>query len=525
MPTILEQFREHTAKRPEHPAVHHRGRDVSYAQLAELVDGFARRLTHEGVASGDRVALLLANSIDYVVAYLGTWQAGGIVVGLNPESTSAELAATLGDCQPVAVVVEPKAQARLVRALDLEASPRVVYSTGDKPTEAAQPVPVASFAEACAGLPGDCTRPRPPQLDAIAQIIYTSGTTGRPKGVTLSHKNLAANCRSILDYLKLTPDDSVLVTLPFFYSYGNSLLFTHLAAGGRLVLAADTVFWNKALDLLQGERCTGFSGVPSTFAMLVHKSDFERREFPDLRYLTCAGGALAAPLVERVRAAVPRADLFLMYGQTEATARLSTLLPEDLDRKAGSIGRGIEGVTLEVLDESSHPVGAGEAGEVVARGDNIMAGYWNDPAATEGVLRPEGLRTGDQARVDEDGYLFIVGRKNDLIKYGAYRINPAEIEHVLLAVTGVAEAAVVGLPDELWGEVPVAFVVAAADQPPAERDLLEHCRRELPRYKQVREIRFVHSLPKTASGKIKRSLLREGAQSEAGGGTLAPDQP
>jgi acyl-CoA synthetase (AMP-forming)/AMP-acid ligase II len=244
--------------------------------------------------------------------------------------------------------------------------------------------------------------------------------------------------------------------------------------------------------------------------MLLHKSDFRKRAFPDLRYLTCAGGALPPATAEQLRAIVPHADLFPMYGQTEATARLSTLMPSDIDAKLGSIGRGIDGVTLAVVDPDGRPLPAGEVGEIVARGDNIMAGYWNDPAATAAVLRPEGLRTGDLARVDGDGYFWIVGRQNDLIKYGAYRINPAEIEEVLQTLPRVAEVAVVGLPDQLWGEVPVAFVVAGDPAHlPDEHTLLEHCRRELPRYKQVREIRFVTSLPKTASGKIKRAALRE----------------
>src|SRR5262249_19578753 len=160
-------------------------------------------------------------------------------------------------------------------------------------------------------------------------------------------------------------------------SYGNSLLLTHLAVGARLILGEDFVFWNRALDLMEQERATGFAGVPASYAMLLHRSDFRQRRFADLKYLTCAGGGLARAVVEQVRSAVPHVRLFLMYGQTEATARLSTLLPEELDIKPGSIGRGIPGVTLEVLDAEGNRLPPGETGEIVARGENIMLGYWN----------------------------------------------------------------------------------------------------------------------------------------------------
>ena len=237
--------------------------------------------------------------------------------------------------------------------------------------------PVVSFSDVLQQS-GGCL-PESPQADDIAQIIYTSGTTGRPKGVTLSHRNLSANCSSILSYLRLASDDSVFVTIPFFYSYGNSLLLTHLAVGAKLILGDDFVFWNRALDVMEEQGATGFSGVPASYGMLMLRSDFRRRRFPALKYMTCAGGSLASSLVEQVRTAVPHARLFLMYGQTEATARLSTLLPEELDIKPGSIGRAIPGVALEVLDAQGAALPPGTEGELVARGANVMLGYWNDP--------------------------------------------------------------------------------------------------------------------------------------------------
>lgn len=513
-PTLCDLVRMQAAARPGNVAVCHRGRTASYARVAGQSRALASWLRANGIRAGDRVVLLLPNSIEYVVCYLGILEAGGVVVALNPETTGRELSSLLCDAAPSGMAVGPSAMPAvkelackpddtglngvryLLHTCHASSLARIFHGRSTSLDTALQE----------AGAAG----PRLPRPEQLAQIIYTSGTTGRPKGVMLTHRNIAANCRSILGYLGLTADDSVLVTLPFFYSYGNSLLFTHLATGGRLVLASDLPFWNRVLDQMQQQRVTGFSGVPASFAMLLHRSDFKRRTFPDLRYVTCAGGGLAPVVVEELRRVLPDVRLYLMYGQTEATARLSTLLPDELDLKPGSIGRGIDGVSLDVLDGRAQPVPPGQVGEVVARGDNLMLGYWRDPEATGEVLRPEGLRTGDLAYKDEEGYIYIVGRRGDMIKTGAYRINPGEIEEVILQLPGIAEAAVVGVPDEFWGESPVAVVVPAERRStPTEHEILQHCRRQLPRYKTIREVRFAEDLPRTSSGKVRRAELRE----------------
>jgi len=508
MTTLCELFRQQVETAPTRIAVHHRGIDTSYADIAAHAASVAAWLSDHGVVRGDRVAVLLPNSAEYVACYLGIMQAGAVVVALNPDTTADELSYTLGDATPVAVITGPKAAAALSASAERLSGIRLLI----RESSVAAPFPDEWTTANIDDVVGyDGTPPTViPTPDDLAQIIYTSGTTGRPKGVTLSHRNVAANCRSVVEYLELTAQDSIFVTLPFFYSYGNSLLFTHLAVGGRLILASDFVFWNRALDLMQQQRATGFSGVPSSYAMLLHKSDFRKRSFADLRYLTCAGGGLAPAVVERLREVVPGARLFLMYGQTEATARLSTLMPEQIDARPGSIGRGIPSVTLEVHDKQGRPVPPGEVGEIVARGENVMVGYWNDSAATRKVIGPGGLRTGDLARIDEEGYIYIVGRRNDIIKSGAYRLNPKEIEEVILKLDGIAETAVVGLPDDIWGESPVAFVVSSTHGTgPTEADIQQHCRRSLPRYKLPHAVRFVESLPKTSSGKVRRSVLRE----------------
>lgn len=504
MTNLYDEFCRHATTRPNAVAVHDRGRDYTYEELWERSERLAGWLQNAGLREGDRLALLLPNCVEYVISYLAAFRSGVIVVALNPQTTPHELATLLAHAEPAILVAHTTTAETLSKAL-FERPPvslSHVLGVGEHPgTSWDVSFPVIPFSEASA--------PHSKVVHAdVAQIIYTSGTTGRPKGVVLSHRNLLANCRSIVSYLGLTSRDSALVVLPFFYSYGNSLLFTHLAVGAKLVLTRDFVFWNAILDGLEHHAVTGFSGVPSTFALLLSKSNIRQRRFPSLRYLTCAGGALPATYVAELRRAVPHAQLFLMYGQTEATARLSTLLPEDLDRKPGSIGRGIPGVTLQVLNEQGQPAPPGEIGEIVASGENVMLGYWRDDVATLRVLRADGLHTGDLGYRDEEGFIYLVGRVDDQIKCGAYRINPQEIEDVLVELPGVLEAAVVGVKDEIWGEIPVAFLATADQTPQMLEQAREHCRLRLPRYKQPHLYQAVDKLPRTASGKIQRAALR-----------------
>jgi acyl-CoA synthetase (AMP-forming)/AMP-acid ligase II len=345
--------------------------------------------------------------------------------------------------------------------------------------------------------------------DDLAQIIYTSGTTAEPKGVMLTHRNLFANTESIIQYLELTHDDKVMVVLPFYYSYGNSLLLTHVACGGTLVIDNRFAYPEKVLERMKEEAVTGFSGVPSTFAILVHRAGLKNHELPALRYLTQAGGPMSPALARELKEALPNARIFIMYGQTEASARLSYLDPAELLTRTGSIGKAIPGVELTVKNEEGEEVGVGEVGEIIARGDNIMKGYWLNPALTEEAVREDGLHTGDLARRDEDGYLYIVSRKSDMIKSGAHRISPKEIEEVIMEDGRIHEVAVVGEPDPIMGETIKALVVAKPGQEVSTRDIGRICARHLPAYKVPKKVEFRENLPKTASGKLKRQALRQ----------------
>jgi acyl-CoA synthetase (AMP-forming)/AMP-acid ligase II len=487
---------------PDASLITHLGSSWTYQQVAQRAGAVAAWLREAGVRADDRVVLVLPNGPDYVIAYYGILLSGASVVAINPAAGPEEVEYVLRHSEAAAICGASGGSW-------LDVAARVgglnAVLTTDTPEGASGPA-VASLA----GL-GSVADPipscSPDQTRSLAQIIYTSGTTGKPKGVMLSHGNLHANTQSIVSYLGLTSDDSVLVILPFYYSYGNSLLQTHVAVGGRLVIARDFVFWNQALELAQQERVTGFSGVPMSYAMLLHRSDLARREFPHLRYMTCAGGALLRPMIERLREIIPHVQLFVMYGQTEASARLTSLLPHEVDLKPGSAGRAIPGVEITIRGDDGTPVPARGVGELVAQGENIMQGFWRDPDATAEVLRPDGLYTRDVGWMDEEGYIWIVGRKDDVIKSGSFRIGPEELEQVVLGIPGVREVAVVGEPDPFLGAVPVAFVVTDG-QADAEAILAE-AQRRLPRFKALRRVYLVPELPRTKTGKVRRGVLRD----------------
>ncbi len=338
----------------------------------------------------------------------------------------------------------------------------------------------------------------------IAEIIFTSGSTGKPKGVMLSHRNLISNTASIVEYLELDNDSRMLVVLPFYYCYGLSLLHTHLRSGGSIVLNNSFIFLGKIISDLKDYKCTGFAGVPSHFQILLRKSDsFKNTAFPDLKYVTQAGGKLATVFIDEFIEYFPDIRFIVMYGQTEATARLSWLPPGLYQKKKGSMGKGIPGVELRVVNEKGEKIKPGETGEVIARGDNIMAGYFADEEGSSRVLRNGWLYTGDLGTVDEEGYIYLTARKNEIIKVRGKRISPKEIEAVILDLPEVIDCHIEGIEDDIEGEVLKATVVIKKEnQDRISKELLtEHCSKHLALFKipKIWEIR--DNLNVSATGK------------------------
>lgn len=467
---------------------------ATYAQLWERSASIAEWLIAGGLQRGDRVATLLPASIDAVAAIYATWLAGGVVVPLNTQGRAGEVASSLAHADARVLLHESSYAEREQVSREAPFARFHAVSEAHLATPAVSASPRADL----------CDGPRPADL---AMILYTSGTTGKPKGVMLSHANLAANVASIVAYLELSSADRVLSVLPFYYSYGSSVLHTHLAVGASVVLEKNFVFPHVVLATMARERVTGFSGVPSTYALLLSRVRLDEAELGSLRYLTQAGAAMAPATVAKVRAALPRARLFVMYGQTEATARLTYVPPGRLPDKPGSVGVALEGVEIRIGDEHGREVPRGIAGSIRVRGPNVMLGYWRDEAATRQVLRDGWLDTGDIGYLDAEGFLFLSGRRTDIIKTGAHRVHPQEIEEVLLELEGVREAAVVAVEDELLGQAIGAYVVRGPDADLSAERIKAHCRSQLAAYKVPKRVEFVTSLPRTASGKLKRKEI------------------
>lgn len=503
---ILEQSaREH----PDKPAAWHNGVWKTYGELNRQADQVAVFLVELGVKPGDRVAILLENSFDYITAHFGALKAGAVEVSLNTELAADGLKQLLVDCEAQVLIAANKFAKQWTGIIgDLPDLKHLVLDQDLKRVAPGSvPMPVHFLTTVYQTEAASVPAARRIDLD-LASLIYTSGSTGEPKGVMLSHLNLTSNMQSIVAYLGLQQSDRMMVVLPFYYVYGRSLLYSHFLSGGSIIIDNRFAFPVTVLNGMRDLEVTGFAGVPSTFAILLKKTDLKTRQFPKLRFVTQAGGGMAPALQKEVIEAFPQAKVFVMYGSTEASPRLTYAEPEMLPKKWGSIGHAIPNVEVVVLDEHGKRVPAGTQGEIAARGSNIMMGYWKSPAATAEVLRNGYYYTGDLGYEDADGYIFLTGRARDIIKAGGNRVSAKEIEDVVLEIAGVLETAVIGVPDEVLGEAIKAFVVRC-HATLTEEDVKGHLQRRLPAFKHPKWVEFRDELPKNQSGKILKAVLRQ----------------
>jgi acyl-CoA synthetase (AMP-forming)/AMP-acid ligase II len=479
-------------------AVIDESRSYTYRDLRRGVGRLATALLDLELAPGSRIGIMGANSFFWIVAYLSAMRTGHIAVPFALPFVPEEVHRNAAWVGCAAMLVDQRVSHQLEGHLP---DGVVVITEGILHSGTAE-------------LP----RSAPTSPDSDAVLMFTSGTTSRPKAVRVTHRNIRANTESIIEYLDLRRSDRMLVVLPFHYCFGASLLHTHLRVGGSIVLCNTFTFPETAVDMMEAERCTGFAGVPSSIQLLLRLSTFKSRPLPQLRLIQQAGGKLPAPQIEELVAARPDTQVFIMYGQTEATARLSYLPPEMIVAKPGSIGTGIPGTRLQVLDDNDVPVKPGQVGEIVAFGQNISPGYYQDPEATAAKFHGGALRTGDLATVDEDRFIYIVDRKDDFIKSWGYRVSSQEIESCALELPELVSAAAIGVPNEAAGEAILLFVTAATRDGITSDDVLGHLRDRLARHMVPAEVRIVGALPLNTAGKVAKNQLR----AEALSGGVAP---
>jgi long-chain acyl-CoA synthetase len=496
---LARLFTDTASAQPDRVALRLDEQTVSYRQLAEASERVAGLLTTHGVVRGDRVAVMLPNVPEFAFVYYGVLRVGGVVVPMNPLLKTREIAYYLSDSDARVIFAWPAAADEVATALAETADATMIVVEPDSFASTLRDqdavVPVVDRA-----------------ADDTAVVLYTSGTTGKPKGAELTHGNLISNVEvTQSDLVQLTQGDVVFGGLPLFHSFGQTVTLNASMAQGATLLLLPRFDPAGAAGLMATYDATVFAGVPTMYAALLGLA--EPPELSHLRVCISGGAALPVEVLHRFEERFG-SEILEGYGLSETSPVASFNRPGQ-DRKAGSIGYPVTGVEMRVVDTSDIPVAAGEVGEIAIRGHNVMKGYWNRPDATADVVDAEGwFRTGDMGRVDEDGFYFIVDRKKDLIIRGGFNIYPREIEEVLYEHPDVAEAAVVSIPHESYGEEVGAAVALRPGARVTEAELRDFVKAQVAAYKYPRRVWFVDALPKGDTGKILKREIVPPATSE-----------
>jgi len=464
----VESFLESSAQRlPQKIALICGNRRFTYREVEERANRLAHSLVNEGIGRGDRVAVYLDNTAEAVVAVFAILKAGAVFLVVNPTTKTDKLLYILNNCRARGLVEDSL-------------------------------LPVTPPSKKCINID-------------LAALIYTSGSTGRPKGVMLTHLNIVSAATSITTYLENTPDDIIINLLPLAFDYGLYQVLMAFKMGATIVLEKSFAYPHAVLQTIIREKVTGLHIVPTISAILL-QLDLSAYKFPSLRYISNTAAALPTDHIQKLRKMFPHVTIFSMYGLTECK-RVSYLPPDQLDLRPTSVGRGMPNEEVYVVDENGSRVPPNVVGELVVRGANVMKGYWELPEETAERLRPGPLPnemvlyTGDLFRMDEEGYLYFFGRKDDIIKTRGEKVSPKEVEDVLYAMPGISEAAVIGMADDVLGQSIRAVVTLREGAQLTEKDVLRHCAARLENFMVPQSIVFVPSLPKTGTGKINKRLV------------------
>ena len=515
MTNLVTNVESTVADHPDATAIHYDGTDLSYREFWAQIGQFAAGLTEAGIEPGDRVGVYLPNLPQFVVSFHGALRAGAVVVPMNPQYKSREIGHLLDD-SGAKVVVTLADLVPVVEEVRDETAVETVVSLGDADG-------ATSFE---AFLVDDDPAVVDRADDDVACQPYTSGTTGQPKGVLLTHHNLASNARMAVDLLPggTTPDDRSLGVLPLFHIYGMTVTMNTSLFSGAAYYPLPSWDAQQALSLIESEDITIMQGVPAMYNDIVNQSNLDEFDCSSLRFVNAGGSSLPMEVLRRFEEEF-EIELYEGYGLTETSPVTHFNSPDA--RRPGSIGRTLPGVEAKIVDHEFDPVGKVErgpvdesetdldeiTGELVIHGPNVMKGYHDRPEANETVFTEEGgkrwFHTGDVGYWDEDGFFYIVDREKHMIVTGGYNVYPREIEELLFEHPDVADAAVVGIPDERRGETVKAFVVPTPDSDVTEDEVREYCLDSLAAYKHPREVEFVEELPRTTTGKVQKFELRE----------------
>lgn len=515
---VHHMLRASAARFPEKEAVVHTAERQTYAQMWQRTAGLAAGLREAGIRRSDRVGVLLEPSVPLATSLFGVSRSGGVFVPIHHSLFPDQVEHIVNDCQMKALITDAGRFDKLEPTLRNCPSLELVVLVGGSGTaetklrqydydtlqNAAPTVPVNDVS-----------------IDKdLAAILYTSGSTGKPKGVMLSHANVVAGASIVSDYLSITDADRILAVLPFSFDAGLNQLTTAIQQGGTCVVMK-FLFAKEIVAMAAKEQITGLAGVPPLWSLIAQDSSkLKDTPLPHLRYITNTGGAMPLNILAKLRAAVPETTVFLMYGLTEAF-RSTYLPPDELDRRPTSMGKAIPNTEIILVNDEGRPCAPGEPGELVHRGPTVSLGYWGQPELTDRVLRPNpflppGLSeaekvcySGDLVKMDEEGFLYFIGRRDNQIKSSGFRVSPTEVEEALFKAGQLRHAAVIGVPDDVLGQRIKAFVVPQDGTPVEPARLLERVAELLPRHMIPKEVEVVDELPRTASGKIDYPALRQ----------------
>jgi long-chain acyl-CoA synthetase len=507
---LLHESLNETVKRlPGKVALISGGKRIAYAALQAQVDTLAHALRARGVMRGDRVALFLDNSIEMVAGIYATLSIGAVFMPISALTKQDKLIRLLNDSRAAALVTHASLQGVWEAALGVNTTVvAAIVVEGERFPSA--------VAARCTAYPADVhTTPvsEAATIDQdLASIIYTSGTTGEPKGVMLTHLNMVSAMRAVIGYLGLREDDTIMCVLPLAFNYGLYQVLMAIRIGATVLLETSFAFPLATLKMMAEERATVFPAVPTIYAALLNVKTLDQFDLRALRVMTNAAAALPEEHIRRLRATFPHVALFSMYGLTECK-RVTFLPPEQLDIRPSSVGRGMPNQEVWLVDDAGNRLPNGATGELVIRGSHVMQGYWEKPAETAKRLRPGPragemvLYSGDLFRTDLEGWLYFVARRDDIIKSRGEKVSPREVENALYSLYGVLEAAVIGVDDEALGQAVKAFIVPRDGHALTEREVIRHCLARLENFMAPKYVQFVAELPKTDTGKIKKSAL------------------
>jgi acyl-CoA ligase (AMP-forming) (exosortase A-associated) len=515
--SIHHMLRTSARRRPDAEALVHGSQRLSYADVDRKVSGLARGLRDAGLQRGDRIGIYLDASVPQALAIFGVARAGGVYVPINGLLFPDQVGHIARDCQMKGLITTREKLETLAQTIKDTPSLDFLVLVGEGgPVDV--PLSTYAFEDLCAlDLPAGW-RDHGIEKD-LAAILYTSGSTGKPKGVMLSHAQVMAGSSIVSTYLEITESDRILAVLPFSFDAGMNQLMTAWQQGATLILI-NFVFAREVVKTLIAERVTGLAGVPTFWSLLSQPSSgLHKQPLPHLRYITNTGGAMPQPVLAKLRELLPPTRVYLMYGLTEAF-RSTYLPPEELDRRPTSMGKAIPDTEILVINEEGKPCKPGEVGELVHRGPTVSMGYWGQPELTAKVLRPHPFLppelgdvervcySGDYVKMDEDGFLYFIGRRDTMIKSSGFRISPTEVEEVLFKSGLLKIAAVIGIPDPVLGQTVKAFVVAREDVDLKAEGLREFCAANMPRHMVPKAIEVLDQMPRTTSGKVDYPALR-----------------